>query len=91
MNKKELIAIVAEKSGLTKKESEKAVAAVFDAITKSLAEGDKVQLVGFGAFDVKERPERQAINPRTKEPITVPAAKVPQFKAAKLLKEAVDA
>ena len=90
MNKKELVVAVAEKTGLTKKDSEAAVTAVFEAITVSLAEGDKVQLAGFGSFSVKERAERQAINPRTRTTITVPAAKVPQFKAAKVLKEAVD-
>lgn len=91
MNKKDLITVVAEKTGLTKKDGEKAVTALFDAITEALAGGEKVQISGFGIFDVKERPERQAINPRTKEPITVPAAKVPQFRAAKTMKEAVDA
>lgn len=90
MNKKELITVVAEKTEATKKESEKAVAAVFDAITEALANGEKVQISGFGAFDIKQRTERNAINPRTKEAVVVPAAKVPQFKAAKLLKEAVD-
>ena len=91
MNKKDLINIVSEKTGLTKKESEKAVAAVLETVTESLVKGEKVQLAGFGAFDVKCRAERSAVNPRTKAPIVVPAAKIPQFKAAKILKEAVDA
>lgn len=91
MNKKELINTVSEKTELSKKDSEKAVAAVFEAITESLTRGEKVQVAGFGAFDVKQRAERSAVNPRTKAPIVVPAAKIPQFKAAKVLKEAVDA
>ena len=90
MNKKELITTVAEKTGLTKKQSETVVSTVFETIEASLVNGEKVQISGFGSFDVKERAERTAINPRTKMPITVPAAKVPQFKAAKTLEEAVD-
>lgn len=90
MNKKDLINIVSAKTGMNKKESEKAVAAVFESITQSLTNGEKVQIAGFGAFEIKERAERMAINPRTKEPISVPASKLPQFKPAKVLKEAVD-
>ncbi|MBQ2895313.1 MAG: HU family DNA-binding protein [Oscillospiraceae bacterium] len=89
MNKAELIADVAEKTGLSKKDSELAVNATFDAITASLQAGEKVQLVGFGAFDVKERGVRIGRNPKTKEEIEIPASRVPQFKAGKVLKEAV--
>lgn len=89
MNKSELVASVAEKSGLTKKDAEKAVNAVFDSIAATLASGEKVQLVGFGTFEVRERKERQGQNPQTKQPITIPATKVPAFKAGKGLKDAV--
>jgi DNA-binding protein HU-beta len=89
MTKAELISAVAEKSELTKKDSEKAVAAVIDAITDALIEGDKVSLVGFGTFEVKSRAARKGINPRTKEPMPIPASKLPAFKAGKALKEAV--
>ena len=89
MNKTELIATVAEKAELAKKDSEKAVAAVFDAITESLKAGDKVALVGFGTFDVKDRPERTGKNPRTGEPVAIAATRVPTFKAGKGLKDAV--
>ena len=89
MNKTELIATVAEKAELSKKDSEKAVAAVCDAITESLKAGDKVALVGFGTFDVKDRPERTGKNPRTGEPVAIAATRVPTFKAGKGLKDAV--
>ena len=89
MNKAELIATVAEKTGLSKKDSEKAVNAAFDTITEALAAGDKVQLVGFGAFEVKERGARIGRNPKTKEEIEIPATRVPVFKAGKVLKDAV--
>lgn len=89
MNKSELVASVAEKSGLTKKDAEKAVNAVFDSITATLVSGEKVQLVGFGTFEVRERKERQGQNPQTKQPITIHATKVPAFKAGKGLKDAV--
>ena len=89
MNKTELIAAAAEKAGLSKKDTEKVVNAVFDAITEALAQGDKVQLVGFGAFEVKERGERIGRNPQTKEEIKIPASKAPAFKAGKALKDAV--
>ena len=89
MNKAELIADVAAKTGLSKKDSEQAVNATFDAITAALTAGEKVQLVGFGAFDVKERGVRIGRNPKTKEEIEIPASRVPQFKAGKVLKEAV--
>lgn len=89
LNKSELVAKVAEKSGLTKKDAEKSVAAVFETITETLVDGEKVQLVGFGTFEVRDRKERQGQNPQTKEPIVIPATKVPAFKAGKSLKEAV--
>lgn len=89
MNKSQLVVSVAEKSGLTKKDAEKAVAAVFDTITETLADGEKVQLIGFGTFEVRDRKERQGQNPQTKKPIIIPATKVPAFKAGKGLKEAV--
>ncbi len=89
MNKAELIATVSEVAGLSKKDSEKAVNATFDAITAALEAGEKVSLVGFGAFDVKERAARMGRNPRTKEEVEIPASRVPQFKAGKALKDAV--
>ena len=89
MTKAELINVVAQKTELSKKDSEKAVSAVVDAITEALASGDKVSLVGFGTFEVKERGERKGINPRTKEEITIAASKLPCFKAGKALKDAV--
>ena len=89
MNKTELIAAVAEKSGLSKKDSEKAVSAVLDAVTEALVAGDKVQLVGFGTFDVKERAARVGSNPKTKEEIQIPASRVASFKVGKALKDAV--
>ena len=89
MNKAELIAAVAEKAGLSKKDSEKAVNATLETITASLEAGEKVQLVGFGVFDVKNRGVRVGRNPKTKEEIEIPASRVPQFKAGKALKDAV--
>ena len=89
MNKAELISTVAEKAGLSKKDSEKVVTATFEAITEALEAGEKVQLVGFGVFDVKAREARVGRNPKTKEAIEIPASRVPQFKAGKALKDAV--
>ena len=89
MNKAELVAKVAEKTGLSKKDSEKAVNATFDAITDALVAGDKVQLVGFGAFEVKERGARVGRNPQTLEEIQIPASRVASFKVGKALKDAV--
>ena len=89
MNKAELITTVAEKSGLSKKDSEKAVNAALDAIAEALEAGEKVQLVGFGMFDVKSRDARIGRNPRTKEEIEIPASRIPQFKAGKALRDAV--
>ena len=89
MNKSELISAVAEKAALSKKDSEAAVSAALDAISAALAEGDEVRLVGFGTFEVKKREARMGRNPKTKEPIPIPASKVPAFKPGKALKDAV--
>ena len=89
MNKTELIAAIAEKAGVSKKDAEKVVNATFDVITASLADGDKVSLVGFGNFEVRERAAREGKNPQTGEKITIAASKVPAFKAGKALKDAV--
>ena len=89
MNKAELITAVAERTGMSKKDSEKTVNATFEAITAGLKSGEKVQLVGFGMFEVKTRGVRIGRNPKTKEEIKIPASKVPTFKAGKGLKEAV--
>ena len=89
MNKAELINAAAEKAGLSKKDTEAVINAAIDAITESLKNCEKVQLVGFGAFEVKARAERIGRNPRTKEQINIPASKVPVFKPGKALKDAV--
>ena len=89
MNKTELIAAVAAKTGMSKKDAEKAVAATVDAITESLVKGDKVQVSGFGIFEVKTREARVGRNPRTKETIQIPATRLPAFKASKTLKDTV--
>ena len=89
MNKTELIAEVAKKCSLPKKDAEKAVNATFDAITEALCNGDKVQLVGFGGFETKKREARMGRNPKTKESIEIPATTVPVFKAGKQLKDKV--
>lgn len=89
MNKTELIAEVAVKAGLSKKDAEKALNATLDAVAAALAAGEKVQLVGFGSFEVKTREARVGRNPRTKETIEIPAAKLPVFKAGKALKDKV--
>lgn len=89
MNKTELIAAVAEKADLSKKDAEAAITAAVEAITGALIEGEKVQLVGFGSFEVKKRAARTGLNPRTKETIEIPASAVPTFKAGKALKDAV--
>jgi len=89
MNKTELINAVAETSGLSKKEATKAVDAVFDSITEALRKGDKVQLIGFGNFEVRERAARKGRNPQTGEEMEIPASKVPAFKPGKALKDAV--
>lgn len=89
MNKTELIAAVAEKTGLTKKDAERVVNATFETVTATLAKGEKVAVSGFGNFEVKAREARVGRNPRTKETIQIPATKLPAFKAAKALKDAV--
>ena len=90
MNKAELIAAIAAKTGDTKKGAEASVNAFVDVITDALAKGDKVQLVGFGSFEVRKRAARKGRNPRTKEEIKIPASKAPVFKAGKALKDLVN-
>lgn len=90
MNKTELIAAVAERANLSKKDAEAALNAMIDAVTVALKDGDKVQLVGFGTFEVKDRAARVSTRPGTTEKINIPAAKVPAFKAGKALKDAVN-
>lgn len=87
MNKIELITAMAEKSGLTKKDSENALKAFIESVEETLASGDKVQLVGFGTFETRERAAREGRNPRTKEIIQIPATTVPVFKAGSAFKE----
>ena len=89
MNKTELIAAVAERSGMTKKDAERVINATVDTITTSLVSGDKVQISGFGIFETKEREARVGRNPRTKETIEIPASRVPTFKPSKALKDTV--
>lgn len=89
MNKAELINAVAVKADVSKKDAEAVVTAALDTITAAMAEGEKVQLVGFGSFEVKKRAARQGRNPKTKETIEIPASVVPTFKAGKALKDAV--
>ncbi|SEF79749.1 DNA-binding protein HU-beta [Caloramator fervidus] len=90
MNKADLISMMAEKSGLTKKDAEKALKAFMDSVQEALARNEKVQLVGFGTFEVRERGERKGRNPKTMEEIIIPATKVPVFKAGKELRENVN-
>ncbi|HJJ12386.1 MAG: HU family DNA-binding protein [Clostridia bacterium] len=90
MNKADLIAAIAAKTGETKKSAEASVNAFVDVITESLVEGDKVQLVGFGSFEVRKRAARKGRNPQTKEEIKIPASKAPVFKAGKALKDLVN-
>jgi DNA-binding protein HU-beta len=90
LNKSELIASIAEKSGLTKKDSEKALNAFIESVEEALVKGDKVQLVGFGTFEVRERSARKGRNPQTGDEIDIPAASVPAFKAGKALKDKVN-
>lgn len=89
MTKSELITSVSEKAGMTKKDAEKAITAVIDTITEALSNGEKVQLVGFGTFEVRDRAERTGINPQTQQKIKIAATKTPAFKAGTTLKEAV--
>ena len=90
MNKIELVAGVAEKAGLTKKDAEKAVNALFESVQQELVKGGKVQMIGFGTFEVKERAARKGRNPRTGQDIEILASKNPVFKAGKVLKDAVN-
>lgn len=89
MNKTELVAAIAEKSGLTKKDAEKALGSFVEVVTDELKKGGKVQLIGFGTFEVRERAARTGINPRTKAKIEIAAAKNPVFKAGAALKNTV--
>ena len=91
MNKTELVAAVAEQSGLSKKDAEAAVKAFTDVVAEALKAGDKIQLVGFGTFEVSERAAREGRNPRTGETMTIEASKTPKFKAGKALKDLVNA
>ena len=91
MNKTELVAAIAESAELSKKDAEKALKAFVDVVADELKKGEKVQLVGFGTFDISERPARKGRNPQTKKEITIPASKAPKFKAGKALKDAVNA
>jgi DNA-binding protein HU-beta len=90
MNKHELISAIAQKAELSKKDAENALAATVDVISKALAEGDKVQLVGFGTFETRERSARTGKNPRTGETIEIAASKVPAFKPGKALKDIIN-
>lgn len=90
MNKTELVAAIAEKTELSKKEAEKALKAFTDIVAEELAKGGKIQLVGFGTFEVSERAEREGRNPRTKETIIIPASKAPKFKPGKALKDQIN-
>jgi DNA-binding protein HU-beta len=89
MTKAELITMVAEKAGTTKKDADIALTAVIESITETLAKGDKVQLVGFGTFEVRKHAAREGVNPQTKAKIKIPATKRPAFKPGRALKEAV--
>ncbi len=91
MNKTELVAAIAEQADLSKKDAEKALKAFVDVVTDELKKGEKIQLVGFGSFEVADRAARTGINPLTKKPMDIPASKAPKFKAGKALKDAVNA
>jgi DNA-binding protein HU-beta len=91
MNRTELVAAVAEKTELSKKDAEKAVKALIDIITEEMTKGEKVQLVGFGTFEVNERAAREGRNPRSGETVAIAASKSPKFKAGKALKDAINA
>ena len=90
MNKSDLVAAMAAKTGDTKKSAEEALNAFVDVVTAALVEGDKIQLVGFGSFEVRKRAARKGRNPQTKEEIKIPASKAPVFKAGKALKDLVN-
>ncbi|MCL1823289.1 MAG: HU family DNA-binding protein [Oscillospiraceae bacterium] len=89
MTKSDLVTAVAQKADITKKDAESAVTAFIDVITETLKKGDKIQLVGFGSFEVRTRAAREGVNPQTQKKIKIPASKVPAFKAGKALKDAV--
>lgn len=91
MNKTELVAAMAEKAELSKKDSEKALKAFIDVVTEELKSGEKIQLVGFGTFEVAQRAAREGINPLTKQPMKIAASKAPKFKAGKGLKDTLNA
>lgn len=91
MNKTELIAAVAEKAELSKKDAEKAMKAFTDVVAEELVKGEKIQLVGFGTFEVSERKEREGRNPKSGEKMTISASRTPKFKAGKALKDQVNA
>ena len=90
MNKSQLVAAIAEKTDMTKKDAEKALVAFEEIVTEALKDGEKIQLVGFGTFEVAERAARVGINPQTKKSIKIKASKAPKFKAGKALKDAVN-
>ena len=90
MNKTELISAVAATAGVSKKDAAAVIDATLQCISEKMAEGDKIQLVGFGTFETRERAAREALNPKTKEKVAVAACKVPSFKAGKALKDAVN-
>lgn len=90
MNKSELVAAMAEKGELTKKDAERALNAFIETVTEALTEEERVQLVGFGTFEVRHRAERKGRNPQTREEIIIPASKAPVFKAGKALKDSVN-
>ena len=90
MNKSELVAAMADQAELSKKDAEKALKAFVDVVTDELKKGGKIQLVGFGSFEVTQRAAREGINPLTKKPMSIPASKAPKFKAGKSLKETVN-
>ena len=91
MNKTELVAAMSANAGLSKKDTEAALKAFIDVVTEELKKGEKIQLVGFGTFEVSERPAREGINPQSKQKITIAASKNPKFKAGKALKDVVNA
>lgn len=91
MNKTELVAAMAEQAGISKKDAESALKAFTDVVSKELKNGGKIQLVGFGTFEVAERAAREGINPATKQPIKIAASKAPKFKAGKALKDMINA
>jgi len=90
MNKTELVKAIAEKSGLSKKDADLAFASVIDVITETLIAGEKISIIGFGTFEVRNRAAREGLNPFTKEKIHIPASKAPAFKAGKALKQKIN-